>query len=165
MPVAQKPTILPDVIDALVTMAKEWPTLGNSVEDGTTVMVYDGPETIRSTSRRTLYVGIDDPDTDNAPIAAEVEQQYVGLGSPREEEGNVFLTAEAWSGSTNVREIRNAAFGIVAEVAKMVRADATLRGTVQPGWAQVGRFQLRQNNVDTGAVARVTFQVIYKGRI
>ena len=58
---------------------------------------------------------------------------------------------------------RQSAYGIVAAATTLVRADATGFGgnglTADPG---VTGSDLRQNNPDTGAQARVVFQVILR---
>src|SRR4051794_17431845 len=86
----QIPSLLPEVIDALVTLARAWPGLGNGQDDSPPVYVYDGPEVQQTNPKAILWVGMDDPDSDSAPIGGETEQNFAGLGTmARDEEGNV----------------------------------------------------------------------------
>lgn len=152
---------IPDVIDALVSICGSASSLSG-------VKVYDGPVTTQEDAKQILWIGMDDPDSPTAPIGGEFSQQFPGLGTrQRDDDGMIHCVAECWSGSSDVRSVRVEAFAIVAAVENLIRADATLGGTLSAvaGWAQVLSGQLRQNNTQEGAVARVAFQVQYKARI
>jgi hypothetical protein len=154
---------VPAVIDYLVTTFTAATTLGAAASP---VSVYDGPVVTETPAQLTLWVGMDDPDSEEAPVGAESESQWAALGAmARDEEISVHCVAEAWSGDTDVKATRLAAYGIVAAVETLLRADASLGGVLPSGWCEVTRMQLRQNNVPQGAVARVAFQVVCRARI
>lgn len=124
------------------------------------VAVYDGPVLTEAPAQLALWVGTDDPDSPDALVAAESESTWAALGNLAQDETiAVHCAAEAWSGDTDVRTIRLAAFGIVSAVETLLRADATLGGTLPSGWCRVTGRQLRQNNVQAGSLARVAFRV------
>lgn len=148
---------VPAVLDYLVAAFTAAATLGAATPP---VAVYDGPVATDAPEQLTLWVGMDDPDSEDAPAAAESESQWAALGNlAQDEEITVYCVAEAWSGDTDVRTIRLAAYGIVAAVETLLRADATLGGTLPSGWCRVTGRRLRQNNVQTGAAARVAFRI------
>ena len=154
---------IPAVIDYLVTTFTAAATLGAATPP---VAVYDGPVVTDAPSQLNLWVGMDDPDSEEAPIGAESESEWGALGAlARNEQITVHCVAEAWSGPTDVAAIRTSAFGIVAAVETLLRADVSLGGTLPSGWCEVTGLQLRQNNVETGAVARVSFQINCRARI
>lgn len=149
---------VPAVLDYLVAAFAGSATLG--AHPTAPVAVYDGPVLTEAPSQLTLWVGMDDPDSAEAPVAADSESQWAALGNLAQDETiSVHCVAEAWSGDTDVRAVRLAAFGIVAAAESLLRADATLGGTLPSGWCRVTGRQLRANNVEAGAVARVSFRV------
>lgn len=147
---------VPSVLDYLVATFTAAATLGAATPP---VTVYDGPATTEDAAQLVLWVGLDDPDADGAPLAAESTRQWAGLAS-QSESIVVYCAAEAWSGADSVSAYRVAAYGIVAAVETLVRADTTGFGgngmAANPG---VTGAQLRQNNA-SGAQARVTFQIL-----
>jgi hypothetical protein len=147
---------VPSVLDYLVALFTADPTLGAAAPP---VTVYDGPATTGDAERLVLWVGLDDPDADGPPLAAESTRQWAGLAG-QSESIVIYCAAEAWSGETSVSAYRVAAYAIVAAVETLVRADATGFGgnemKANPG---VTGAQLRQNNA-SGAQARVTFQIL-----
>lgn len=154
---------VPAVIDYLVTTFTAASTLGAATPP---VAVYDGPVVTDAPAQLILWVGMDDPDSEEAPISAESESEWGSLGAlARNEQITVHCVAEAWSGPDDVRAMRVAAFGIVAAVETLLRADVSLGGTLPSGWCEVTGMQLRQNNVTQGAVARVAFHINCRARI
>lgn len=148
---------IPAVLDYLTAAFTAAATLGGS--PSAPVAVYDGPVVTEVPAQLTLWVGVDDPDSD-APVAAESESQWAAIGNLAQDETiTVNCVAEAWSGDIDVRTNRQAAFGIVAAVEALLRADATLGGTLPSGQCRVTGRQLRQANVKEGGVARVAFRV------
>jgi len=152
---------VPAVIDYLVTTFTAATTLGAATPP---VAVYDGPLVTQEPAQLLLFVGIDDPDSDEAPTSASSEQSWASLGKQaKNEQVTVFCTAESWGGDTDVKAIRTTAYGIVAAVEDLLRADVMLGGLFQFG--QVTGLTLRQNQTTQGAVARVTFQIEGQARI
>ncbi len=152
---------VPAVIDYLVTTFQAANTLGTATP---AVAVYDGPPVTQEPAELLLFVGIDDPDTDEAPTSASSEQSWAALGAQaKTEQISIFCTAESWGGDTDVKAIRTAAYGIVAAVENLLRGDVMLGGLMQ--FAGVTGLTLRQNQTTQGAVARVTFQIEGQARI
>jgi hypothetical protein len=156
-------TRIPAVLDYLVTTFTAASTLGTA---NPPVAIYDGPVVTDEPSRLILWVGLDDPDGEGAPTAADSDSTWAALGGmARDEQLSIHCVAEAWSGDTDVRTIRVAAFGIVSAVENIIRANANLGGTLPAGWAEVTGMSLKQNNTTTGAVARVSFRIDCRARI
>jgi hypothetical protein len=155
---------IPATIDYLVTTFAASTRLGAAVDP---VKVYDGPQVSEEFPKLILWIGLDDPDTSpGAPMAATSTQAWVGPGNRwRDELFDIMCVAEAWSGDTDVKTARVAAYAIVAAVEDLTRADANLGGNVlfiNPG---VTGHTLRQNNTSKGAVAQVQFLISCKARI
>jgi hypothetical protein len=154
---------VPQVIDYLVTLFQDAATLGQATSP---VNVLDGPVVTADPGPLTLWVGVDDIDPSNTgPLAASSSQQWQpGLGrADRTETLSVYCTAQAWSGSDDVRVLRVAACAISAAAEDLVRADPSLGGTL-PGVtdAVVTAGELRQGpelSGGRGMAARVTFTI------
>jgi len=148
---------VPDVLAYLVAAFTAAGTLGAGDPP---VAVYDGPVTTEDDPPLVLWVGLDDPDSDSAPLAAASDRQWAGLAD-QNEAITISCVAESWSGGDDIGAERTAAYGIVAAVETLVRSDATGFGgngvVANPG---VTGSQLRQNNTDRGAQARVSFQIV-----
>lgn len=156
---------VPAVIDALVTICKAASTIGQATPP---ISVYDGPDLTTAADEQILWIGMDDPDSEQAPIGADSSQQFAGLGTrQRNEEGTIHCVVQCWSGDTTIRTARLQAYAVVASVETLIRTDATIGGTLSTvaGWAEVDGLQLHQNQTDKGAVARVSFHIKYKARI
>jgi hypothetical protein len=154
---------IPALIDYLVATFTAASTLGQASPP---VAVYDGPQTTLAPAQLILWVGLDDPDTDQAaPSAAAFEQEWAGLGKQaRNEISTIHCVAEAWTGSDDISGMRAAAFGIVAAVENIVRTDPFSGLALFPDPGVTGG-ELRQNNPTTGAQARVSFQIVFKSRL
>jgi hypothetical protein len=129
--------------------------------------VYDGPVTTDDAQGLVLWVGMDDPDGQGAPLSATSSQTWAGLGKlARNEEITINCVAEAWSGVDNVKSQRDAVYAVVAIVEELVRTDAAQFGGnalfADPGMTGM---DLRQNDTGTGGQARVSFQLTFKSRI
>jgi hypothetical protein len=150
---------IPSVLDYLVATFTAAPALGAATPP---VTVYDGPVTTADAPGLVLWVGLDDPDSAQAPLAAASDRQWSGLGG-QSELITIYCAAESWTGVDDIRTERVAAYGIVAAAATLVRADVTQFGgnglLADPG---VTGDALRQNNTDRGGQARVTFEIILK---
>lgn len=154
---------VPAVIDYLVTAFTAATTLGAATPP---VAVYDGPVVTRAPEQLLLWVGLADPDSDGMEVGAESTQEWVGAGSlHRNEYITIPCAAESWSGGTDIRTERLAAFAIVAAAEDVLRRDPTLGGLVlfvNPGATDL---ELSQNNTPNGAIARVAFKITAKARI
>lgn len=147
---------VPDLLAYLVTLFSAADTLGAADPP---VTVFDGTQTTEDDPPLTLWVGLDDPDSDSAPLAATSDRQWNGLDS-QSELITVFCVAESWSGGDDVIFERTAAYGIVAAAEELVRGDASQFGIGASRTPGVTGSQLRQNNTNRGAQARVSFQIV-----
>jgi hypothetical protein len=155
---------IPALLDYLVTLFTNSALLGAAVPP---VTVYDGPPTTALDAPLALYVGLSDPDNANAEPAADSVQEWGAIGRlGRNETVTVHCCAEAWAGTDDMRTVRVSATGIVAAVEQVMQADTTqFGGNVlfpDPG---ITALALLQNNTQTGAVARVAFDLVFKARI
>lgn len=125
------------------------------------VTVWDGPVATEAAPGLVLWTGLDDPDSDAATLAADSERRWGPSLGGQGEVITIYCAAESWSGGTDIRTERVAAYGVVSVVEALVRSDATGFGgnglVADPG---VTGGQLRQNNTSRGAQARVSFQII-----
>jgi hypothetical protein len=155
---------IPALLDYLVTLFTNSALLGAAVPP---VTVYDGPATTGLDAPLKLFVGLSDPDNPNAEPAADSVQEWAALGrQARNETVTVHCCAEAWAGTDDMHTVRASATGIVAAVEQVMQADTTQFGGnalfPDPG---ITGLALLQNNTQTGAVARVAFDLIFKARI
>jgi len=155
---------LPALLTYLVALFTADPTLGTATPP---VTVYDGPPTTLLDAPLKLYVGLTDPDADTVEPAGDSQQQWASLGRRgRDEMVTIHCVAEAWSGDDSIANIRASVMGIVAAVETLMQADTTqFGGNVlfpDPGITAV---MLSQNNTSTGAIARASFDLVFKSRI
>ncbi|MBI1757979.1 MAG: hypothetical protein HYR62_01905 [Actinobacteria bacterium] len=128
------------------------------------VRVLDGPGITDDSARAWLFVGDDDPDSTGAPTAVEGSQSWAGLGRrSRDEEFTVWCTCVCWSGDDALKPVRDAAYGIVAQLEATIVADPTLGGIAL--WCGLGAVRLRQNATDRGVEAHVTVGVDVRTRL
>jgi hypothetical protein len=165
---------IPQAIDYLVGLFQGAVTLGGPLVNGQqtgAVNVIDGPAVNADPGPLTLWVGVGDIDPGTgAPETANGSQAWAGLGRmARNEDLTIFCTAQAWSGSDDVRTLRLAAAAVVAAVEDLVRGDASLGGVVStPGNAAVTATQWRQGpslSGDRGMAVRITFEITAQARI
>jgi hypothetical protein len=155
---------IPALLDYLVTLFQGSALLGQAVPP---VTVYDGPPTTALDDKLALYVGLADPDNEGAEAAADSQQEWGAIGRlGRNETVTVHCCAEAWSGTDDMRTVRVSATGIVAAVEQVMQADTTQFGGnalfPDPG---ITALALLQNNTQTGAIARVAFDLTFRARI
>lgn len=158
---------IPAVIDYLVaTLAADTGLAALAFDDQTGVVVYDGTEPSDEAPKQALYVGVDDPDSDDQTVA-NGEQDWAGLGKgSRDEMITIWLTAETWYGDNAVKPARDAAYAIVGRVEDITRADASLGGTVLFTLPGVTGHRLKQGWLEQiGCRARVTFRIDAKARL
>ena len=144
---------IPAVIAALVsTFTTDLPAV--AVIDGQWVTVPDGDY---------LTVGW----TPNGEQPTGRQQWDASLGNlARGEEIDIPCYVDSYSGDTDTATRRNAAFDLLASVENSLRADPTLGGAVpQPGWAEVGSYDLHQEQTEAGLTVGVIFHVLVTTRI
>lgn len=142
---------IPAAVEALVSIFDAATTA--TVIDGRWVRVPDGDY---------LTVGWT-PDDEGSSAT----QDWVGLGNrARNEMIDIPCYIDSFSGDTTTASRRNAAFGVLASCEDAVRADPTLGGVVpQPGWAQIGSYRERIEQVEKGLAVGVVFHVLIQTRI
>jgi hypothetical protein len=151
---------VPALLDYLVPLFQASATLGAASPP---VTVFDGPPTTELDPGLALYVGFPDPDNTAAEAGADFTQVWAGMGTSRDETIIVHCCAQAWAGTDDLRTVRVAAFGILAAVEALMAADATqFGGNVVFAAPGVTTGALLQNNTDRGAIARVTFELIFR---
>jgi len=151
------PSKVPALLDYLVGAFQAAATLGQATPP---VTVYDGPPTTAADDKLKLYVGLTDPDSEDAEEAAVWTQTRIDLAAGRREDTTVRCAAEAWSGDDTISAVRHSASAIVAAVETLVRANGDQFGgnaTFVP--ANAAAYTLTQNNTSTGAICRITFDL------
>ena len=155
---------IPALISYLVTLFQNASTLGQASPP---VTVFDGPATTGLDAQLKLFVGLSDPDSGSAEIAASSVQEWAALGRlGRNETITIHCCAEAWAGTDDLATVRTSVTGIVAAVETLMQADTTQFGGnalfPDPG---ITGLMLMQDNTQQGAVARLAFDLIFKARI
>ena len=149
-------SVVPALIDALVTNARTaLPAL--NVYDGFGVTDYPGDF---------LMIGVNDPNGSDFTDSADSQQAWANAnGTARDETGQVWCVAFSWTGDTNQKAARDAAFATVSAVENMLRSDPT-QGVANVLWAEFGSSQsLKQDQDEHGASAQVAFQIHFRARI
>jgi hypothetical protein len=157
---------IPAVLDYLVATFTAASTLGAATPP---VTIIDGPAVNADPGPLALWVGCGDIGL-AVTDAATATQQWAALGrQARDEQLTIFCTAQAWSGSDDIRVLRLAAAAIVAAVEDLVRNDSSLGGTVTvPGNAAVTNATWQQGpglSGDRGMAVRITFEISAEARI
>lgn len=165
------PTItsrVPQVADWLIAAAQASPLLG-----GAGVQVIDGPQppTGATTAESALWIGFDPAITSDT--AAEASQSWALLdhGRTRDEDGEITVSCQHWSGDTTVKTHRDKAAAMVGAVELLLRGDGvtgpgdiTMGGLVQ--WSGVdGPFAWYQRQNSQGCFCLVTFRVAFRARL
>ena len=144
---------IPAVISALVsTFTTAMPTA--TVYDGQWLTTPDGDY---------LTVGW----TPNGEQPTGHQQWDASLGNKaRGEEIDIPCYVDSYSGDTDTATRRNAAFALLAAAENALRADLTLGGAVpQPGYAELGSYELHQEQTEAGLAVGVIFHVLVTTRI
>ncbi|MDX3353894.1 hypothetical protein PV703_11350 [Streptomyces sp. ME01-24h] len=137
------PSRVPELIDALVEMAK--------ADDGLAgVRVTDGPEVSEDDAPDWLIVGFDG-DPDGEFLAAQTEGGWSDLATGREEQFQLVVAAIAKRGDTNMRAARLRAYAIGGRLEALLRADP--RVGLSSLEAAIVQTRLLQPQSDLGAMA------------
>ncbi len=163
------PTItsrIPALTDYLVNLFTSDVTLGAAAAPSN-VQIYDGPATTGLDSPLKLFIGWTNPDDASGEPGADSVQEWASLGRrARNETVTIHCCAEAWSGVDTVKTVRDQVTGITAAVETLMQADTTQFGGnilfPDPG---ITNISVPQDNTTTGALARQTFDLIFKCRI
>lgn len=155
---------VPALMDYLVTLFTNASTLGAATPQ---VAILDGPQVTELDAPLKLYVGWTDPDNPGGEPGADSQQSWGGLGRfARNEQVTIHCCAEAWSGDDVIQTARLAVTGITAAVEVLMQSDTTqFGGNVlfpDPGLTNVS---LPQNSTTKGAIARQTFDLVFRCRI
>jgi hypothetical protein len=150
--------------DYLVTLFTTAATLGAATPP---VTIFDGPATTSLDPPLKLYVGLTDPDNTAGQPGGDSVQTWAAIGRlGRNEQVTIHCCAEAWSGTDTIQVVRDACVGITAAVEALMQADTTqFGGNVlfpDPG---VTNVSMPQNNTTVGALARQSFDLIFRCRI
>jgi hypothetical protein len=139
---------VPAAIDGLVQAFTASPDL----ED---VLVMDGPAIASQAALRVLSVGYT---AVPGETAVEAQSAPDGLaGNPNVEQYLVRCTAAVIGGATDVKAVRDAAYGIMSAAGAAIVRDQRLGGAVTR--ASMGSHQLMQEQTDRGAQCLLVFEV------
>jgi len=164
---------VPQVIAWLVAAAGASPLLGSSPT--APVQVIDGPSVTGDelAAPLHLWVGCSDPqESDVSAAGATQVWPVLDHGRTRQESGEVWLTADAWSGGTGMGVVRAQCAAIVAGVEVLLRGlprdggpgDMTMGGLVWQS-AVDGPFTWSQRQASDGAGCSCSFRVAYQTRL
>jgi hypothetical protein len=146
----------PAVIDALVAMCEAAAGLEG-------VKVHDGPQVTSAPLTSVICIGWDG-DEDNSE-AVQSQQEWAAIGQKAKDETiQIPCAAIAWTGSTNVKTVRDRAYELVGAVEDALRADPSL-GFPPPTIVAFAVGNAFQEQTASGAQCRVVFTVAVKTRI
>jgi hypothetical protein len=138
-------------------------------------LVTDGYGVTSDFNPNLLMIGVDDPSALDPANSADSSQTMATAGTPRSrsETGRITCAALSWSGGTDQKTVRDAAFATVAAVENLLRADPRLGLTSYPLLVmQMGDdLRLTQNQYqateDTagGVEALLIFTIAFEARI
>lgn len=148
-------TAIPDVIDAIIALART----------AVTIDVFDGYPVTDDTNDK-LMVGVDDPRSEDSAISATSRQSWANTtGKSRQEEGEVVCAIDTYEGSGDMKVARDRAFAQVNLLAAALKTNYTL-GLSMLLWIEYGATTDYYANQDSnGANATVVFRLAYKARI
>lgn len=156
-------TAIPDAIDWLVDTCRAAATLGTADPP---VLVFDGPQPADTSPGRLLWIGASEVDLPEATESAAATQEWAGLGAMRKNDLlSIPCVARGWSGDEDFRGVRRAAFEVLGAVEDIVRANASLGGTVLVTLPGITNVRYRQALTDRGALADIGFDIAAKARI
>ncbi len=164
-------TQVPAVLDYLVTKATASTSLGASATNP--VIIHDGPSLTTDTLIEPLHRWIGWDQVSGGGTGADAVQSWPVLDKARtrDEDGTVVLTADACSGTTTLKTVRDSCLSIVSAVELLLRGngvtgpgDATMGGLVL--WSAVdGPFQWTPRQTPEGAGCACVFHITYRARL
>lgn len=124
--------------------------------------VNDGPGMAAPNGNAYVYVGVNDPESDDWITAAEGDQGWQWLGHmQRRETVNVPCVAVAWNGDADQKAARDAAYVILGALTTAIETDPSLGGSAL--WTVgVTSLALQQRQDKSGAAARIQFTVHFE---
>lgn len=151
-------SVVPDLIDALVTNARA------ALPD--TTRVFDGVGVTADPGYDYLMIGVDDVDAHGQTFAADTQQSWANANyTSRDEQGDIVCAAVSWNGDADAKAARDAAYATVAAVETMLRTTPD-QGVANLLWTSFGsRTQLSQDQQNQGCLAIVIFRVHFRARI
>ena len=125
--------------------------------------VNDGPGATAPNSQRYVYVGVDDPESEDAWLtAASGGQGWAWLGhSQRRETVDVPCVLVAWNGDADQKAARDALYTTMTVLTTAIETDPSLGGSALYTVA-VTSFTLQQRQQSGGADARLLFTVQFE---
>lgn len=148
--------IYAQLIDAMVADFTALPALA-------TVTVSDGPPRVNDPGAY-LFVGIDNPDTDNGIGASGTQSWPLATNAQREDAGDIWLAAYADNGDGNIKLARDEATAVMEAVQDRVRANLTL-GITGMLPLSFSDYSYRPMQTDSGAAVVLLFRITYSARI
>lgn len=151
-----RPSVVPDLIDALVAQVPPYLAEGVIVQDGQ-------PDTWEVGDW--LYVGVTDPDSPTPTNGASATQEWpLATATARNESGTLTCYALVIRGDGSVKDARDAVFAIAAGVMRLLRDDIRLGipGMVRTSFESL---DFDQGQTPDGALAVVTFRIAFAARI
>lgn len=149
---------IPAAIDALVTVFNAAVPTGSIVIDGPAVVDPGAYQNI-------VYVGVDDPDTEDAySVAATAQQAWAWLGHvQRAEDAEIHCSAISWNGDANQKAARDNVYALLKVLTDSITVDPTLGGAVLMV-VGVNSDSLLQSQDSAGAEAKLNFSVSIKSQ-
>ena len=155
-----RPTLLPDVIDALIALFG-----ANSM--GATV--FDGYSATADEPNLYVMVGVENPDITSGASSGGTDQTwaYVGAQANGRRQRNENITVNcgivSWDGGSSQKNVRDKAFQLFQSLTDAIEHDPTLGGIVL-FVSGISNFRLMQNSSETGVSSIITFTVQAQAR-
>jgi hypothetical protein len=152
-----RPSVIPDLIDALIAHAKALPTLAN-------IIVTDAVDLSQSNETR-LMVGVSDPDSVNPQSSAQADQVWPNaVPTGRDESGFITCAVSGSCGDDDPKIIRDEVFMVAGEVQTMLRTSIQ-QAVAGLMWTSYGSQTFEQWRTSRGIEALLVFHVNFKARI
>lgn len=155
---------IPRAIDGLLALVQAEAGTGGTLEGW---LVHDGPMPTMPSAKKVLVIG---GTPDGGEPAVDGSQEWATMpGRERNESFSIVCTSLAWSGSTEIKPLRDAAFAGVAAVEQLLRpgitgSDVTLGGSVRFAGVS-GPTLYDPMQTSRGAIVRVFFQIECRERL